>query len=263
MQLFFDFDGTLADSSPGIYASFKHACTSQDLIAPDYFAFCAAIGPPVQVLASCFFPQLGASELEKFRKSFRQDYDHERFRLCQWFDGVEKTLLALSEIQGARMAIITNKPTTPTVELLKVAGFSRYFELVVGIDYLLIQKTGPLFTKKAEAIHLAKSCLPSGGSTGFYIGDTPSDQSASLACGLEFIAATYGFHRWQKAELEGINHVSRIKELIPLFKSSAPKSITRISDSGGMESNPLHLMTPDLPAETAALAMRYLPEPAS
>jgi phosphoglycolate phosphatase len=235
MQLFFDFDGTLADSSPGIYASFKFACLCLRLTAPAYAEFCAAIGPPVQLLARHFFPQLSATKLELFRQTFRQNYDQDRFRLCHWFDGVEPTLLALSEIPSARLAIITNKPTTPTVELLKEAGLSRYFELVVGIDYLVMQGAGPVFAHKDEAIHLAKCCLPGNTSTGFYIGDTPSDQRASLANGLEFIAATYGFYRWQEAELTDIRHVTSIEELIPWFVSSpqhklahhpAPESLT-------------------------------------
>jgi phosphoglycolate phosphatase len=220
MQLFFDFDGTLADSSPGIHASFEHACSCQELTAPPYTAFCAAIGPPVQELALRFFPQLGPAELELFRQTFRQDYDQDRFRLCQWFDGVEPTLLALSEIPGARLAIITNKPTIPTVELLKVAGLLRYFEIVVGIDFQVIEGSGPMFTQKSEAIYLAKSRLPVNTPIGFYIGDTPSDKRASLDCGLEFIAATYGFHCWQDADLNGISHLASINDLIPCLQEA-------------------------------------------
>jgi acetolactate synthase-1/2/3 large subunit len=49
--------------------------------------------------------------------------------------------------------------------------------------------------------------------------------------------------------------------LVPLHpeQSYYPKISSRISPSGGMESNPLHLMTPDLPADTAELAMPYFP----
>jgi len=38
-----------------------------------------------------------------------------------------------------------------------------------------------------------------------------------------------------------------------------PKISSRVTESGGMESNPLHLMTPELDAETAAQVFRYLP----
>jgi acetolactate synthase-1/2/3 large subunit len=48
--------------------------------------------------------------------------------------------------------------------------------------------------------------------------------------------------------------------LVPLHPEQTyfPKITSRISASGGMESNPLHLMTPDLPADTANFVMRYL-----
>lgn len=49
--------------------------------------------------------------------------------------------------------------------------------------------------------------------------------------------------------------------LVPLHPEQTyfPKISSRISASGGMESNPLHRMTPDLPQETAAFVMRYFP----
>jgi acetolactate synthase-1/2/3 large subunit len=47
--------------------------------------------------------------------------------------------------------------------------------------------------------------------------------------------------------------------LVPLHPDQTyfPKITSRISERGGMESNPLHRMTPDLPRETAEFAMRY------
>ena len=50
--------------------------------------------------------------------------------------------------------------------------------------------------------------------------------------------------------------------MVPLHpeQSYYPKISSRISSSGGMESNPLHLMTPDLSAAAAELAMPYLPK---
>jgi len=38
-----------------------------------------------------------------------------------------------------------------------------------------------------------------------------------------------------------------------------PKISSRVTENGGMESNPLHAMTPDLDVETAAKVFRYLP----
>jgi len=41
-----------------------------------------------------------------------------------------------------------------------------------------------------------------------------------------------------------------------------PKIASRVSAAGGMESNPLHLMTPELPSELANEVLRYLDDPA-
>ena len=48
--------------------------------------------------------------------------------------------------------------------------------------------------------------------------------------------------------------------LVPLHPEQTyfPKITSRISATGGMESNPLHLMTPELPEDIKAVAMRYL-----
>jgi acetolactate synthase-1/2/3 large subunit len=49
--------------------------------------------------------------------------------------------------------------------------------------------------------------------------------------------------------------------LVPLHPEQTyfPKITSRISVAGGMESNPLHLMTPALPDEIADVVMRYFP----
>lgn len=220
MHLFFDFDGTLADSSPGIYASFELACKSLGLTAPPYEVFCDNIGPPVQLLARRFFPDLAEVQVESFRQTFRHDYDTVRFRQCHWYEGVKPTLQALVDSAGASLAVITNKPTQPTVELLKSEELTGFFELVVGIDYQVMAGTGPVFTSKAEAIRFAREQLPECKPGAIYIGDTPSDRHASHACGLEFIAATYGFHRWQADELGASSSISQISELTPLLLAS-------------------------------------------
>ena len=40
-----------------------------------------------------------------------------------------------------------------------------------------------------------------------------------------------------------------------------PKITSRITQSGAMESNPLHLMTPDLDPDTFGKVARYIPMP--
>lgn len=218
MQLFFDFDGTLADSSPGIYASFEFACTQLNLEPPAFKTFRETIGSPVQVLAQHFFPYLTESDLEAFRLFFRDDYDHNRFRQCDWYAGVKPTIAALAALPGTNLAIVTNKPTNPTLELLRTGGLLECFQLVMGIDYQIYRGSGSAFSNKADAIRFAQAHFKPEASAAVYIGDTPSDRDASHACGLQFIAATYGFHRWQQSELCTIMSISAIRDLIFLLQ---------------------------------------------
>lgn len=223
MHLYFDFDGTLADSSPGIYASFQLACNSLGLPAPAYEEFRDSIGPPVQLLARRFFPELTEQQADAFRQTFRHDYDNLRFRQCQWYDGVKPTIQTLAETTHTRLAIITNKPTRPTQELLKAGGLSNFFELVVGIDYQVTQGAGPVFASKSEAIQFAQAELAGSKTDAIYIGDTPADRQASQACGLDFVAATYGFYRWSETELRATTSIPRISDLIPLLQLHLPR----------------------------------------
>jgi len=59
--------------------------------------------------------------------------------------------------------------------------------------------------------------------------------------------------------LELWNNTSPALFLVPLHPEQTyfPKITSRISASGGMESNPLHSMSPDLPDETQNVVMRY------
>ena len=57
------------------------------------------------------------------------------------------------------------------------------------------------------------------------------------------------------------NNTSPAIFLVPLHPEQTyfPKITSRISASGGMESNPLHLMSPDLSPEMKQFVMRYFP----
>lgn len=101
---------------------------------------------------------------------------------------------------------------------------------------------------------------------------------AYLGCDVE---SGLGFPDWSKlAEAYSIpclqlaENWARNPEFLDLWKSRSPavflvplhpeqtyfpKITSRISSSGSMESNPLHLMTPELPADITAVAMRYFP----
>lgn len=196
-HLLLDLDGTLIDSSYGIHCSFISACDKFCLPPPSYKAFCPLIGPPVQEIVSLLYPKVDSVCVEEFRKVFRCHYDNFGYRMAEWYPEVGNTLRALSTNDGISISIVTNKPTKPSLDLVMSEGLASCFSRIVGIDYLATRSAGSVFSSKAEALSyvlLTASCELA---QSVYVGDTPSDQEACDRCNLPFIAALYGFHRWQ------------------------------------------------------------------
>ena len=203
-HLLLDLDGTLVDSSPGIFHSFGVACHSLGLPPPQYEQFCYLIGPPVQHIAKLLYQDLDPTSLEAFRQVFRKDYDEVSYRKAYWYPDVIDTICSLVDYQFLQLSVVTNKPTKPALELLISSCVSHCFSQVVGIDYLAMDGNGPVFASKAEALSYVLSSTLSDPANCLYLGDTPGDQAACSQCQIPFAAVLYGFHRWHVHELPSL-----------------------------------------------------------
>ena len=219
VNIFLDFDGTLADSSEGIYIAFANACDHVGINAPPLIEFRSCIGPPIQVLAQRLFPKLEADRLETLRLKFRIDYDRKYYRRVEWYEGVIEGLQKLHAEETTRLSVVTNKPTLPTKKLIANAGLSGLFECVIGVDYRVVHRNGPVFRSKYDSICHALSLTECPARCSIYVGDTLSDQRACQESGVAFIAATYGFHSWQPQELEGTTTACNFREVVSLLRS--------------------------------------------
>tara|TARA_Y100001968_G_scaffold200142_1_gene183701 strand:+ start:30 stop:713 length:684 start_codon:yes stop_codon:yes gene_type:complete len=223
-NIIFDFDGTLADTSEGIYAAFTLACELNDLEKPNKKVFKKYIGPPMNKMFPIIFPGLSAETKLKFIRNFRILYDEYLYEKVSWYIGVKKTLRTVYSNKSYKLSIITNKPTQCTNKLLKISNLDKLFEMIIGIDYLKEYNMGDnnLFKSKSEAIRFfidekginSKDCI--------YIGDTIKDKLASEANNVSFIAATYGFYNWKDKEIPKLN-ISSFEDL--LIKNYLNKSV--------------------------------------
>ena len=200
-NLLLDLDGTLVDSSRGIYHSFVLACDNFSLSPPNYTSFCHLIGPPIQKIATQLFPDLDLKTIEEFRRIFRLDYDNLSYKMYEWYPGVVDTIKELSTCPGISMSIVTNKPSLPALELIKSSGLRSCFSQIVGIDYLSVFSNGPVFSSKSEALSHVLLSSPVDLLKSAYVGDTLNDLDACKRCNLQFIAALYGFHRWHHQQM--------------------------------------------------------------
>lgn len=194
----FDFDGTLADSSLGIYQAFKICCIEHDLKSPIFSKFKTQIGPPIGQILNIYFPNIDKNLKVKFVKNFREKYDNYYFKNIEWYEKVFETLDYLKKEKDARLFIISNKPTIPCINLLKESNKISFFDKVIGIDYKIFnkEKNASIFENKAQAFDYFFINNIYKKEESIYIGDTFEDKSAAESCDLKFIAVRYGFYNW-------------------------------------------------------------------
>ena len=185
-SLFFDLDGTLIDSCPGIAAALTLAFRAAGRTMPPA-DIRAVVGPPIRIIAKAIDPTLTADELTQIERVYRAEYDSAGWRDTVLFSGVIPLLQELAAA-GVRLFLITNKPRIPTSQILNHFSMVEIFNDIVTRD-----SRTPVYSGKAEMVAemlTRHSLVPE---SSILIGDTSEDQEAATVNHLEFIHATYGY----------------------------------------------------------------------
>lgn len=216
-HLFLDLDGTLIDSSEGIYRSFSRACHSLDLEPPEIDQFKPLIGPPVDSIFSKIFTSEHTQQVYNFLKNFREFYNSEDYKLSSLYNSVFSTLSFIKETTDVRVSVITNKPTYPSERIISHLCLDSLIDSVIGIDYLKHHFKGKSFQSKYHAIEYAINCYSADRSTVLYVGDTTGDLTASSRARVSFVAATYGFYKWNQSELLSLKYINSFPEIMSII----------------------------------------------
>tara|TARA_B100001248_G_scaffold222060_1_gene178430 strand:- start:276 stop:932 length:657 start_codon:yes stop_codon:yes gene_type:complete len=199
VNLIFDLDGTLIDSSTGIYRAYKESVkTYEKPLEKTYFI--NYIGPPIQKIIKVLHPTLDDNTVMNIRNSFRELYDSQYFLEFNIYENIIYEIQKLSKKNNC--FIVTNKPIKPTRTIINKLKLNERFLDVIGIDSFL--STGQ--DKSSNILFLRNQYLLDTKNT-FYIGDTYSDFLSAKKNNIEFIAFAKGYHRWSKNELEEIKYI--------------------------------------------------------
>ena len=182
--IFFDLDGTLTDSAPGIIHSVQYALKKYGIEAEenDLRSF---IGPPL---------------VHSFQERFGFDHDkaleavayyREYFTAGGMFEnsvypGVEEMLQKLKE-DGLMLAVATSKPELFSKQILEHFALTRYFDFIGGAA---MDETR---TTKVEVLSYALQELQVDPAKAVMIGDRENDMEAASLLGTESIGVLYGY----------------------------------------------------------------------
>ena len=192
----FDLDGTLVDSVGDI-----HAAVNQMLVL--------ASAEPLALETVTNFVGKGSSNLVKrvieaaglkndassharYLAEFLDIYTAKPASLTTVFDNVHRVLKEFQD-SGVALGLCTNKPETPTKNILDQFGLDAFFRVIVGGDRLPNRKPDPSMLYLVMKELAVDQCL--------FVGDSEVDVATAKAAGVPIALHMRGYRRTPVAEL--------------------------------------------------------------
>lgn len=199
----FDLDGTLLNTSQGIYNSVRYAEKQLDLPAIEDSLLPIFVGPPP---AQMYQKLYGLTEREALRAAqYHREYSRKYgIYEAEIYEGMKEVLEGLKE-RGLKTAVATLKSQEIAEKILEHFDLRDYFDVIIGMD-----KEESL--TKADTIQMSREAVGSRGKA-VLIGDSRYDQEGAAEAGIDFIGVLYGFGFQSEEELRGKRYVYRVDQL--------------------------------------------------
>ncbi len=181
----FDFDGTLADSSEGIFKSLLYAFECDGKPAPDEATLRKFIGPPIYDSFKTLFGYAD-DKIDYMIEKYRERYRKTGYSETRIYDGIPALLKALRE-SGIKIATASSKPTVFIEKILQENGLQAYFDYIGGTQFDNIS------ADKSVVLQNAMDALGVTARETVMVGDRLFDIRGAKRVGVPCIAVLYGF----------------------------------------------------------------------
>ncbi|HTB77123.1 MAG TPA: HAD hydrolase-like protein [Polyangiaceae bacterium] len=131
MNLFFDLDGTLTDSKPGIVASIRHALRAVDVEPPPVDEIARLIGPPTQDAFARLLGTTDRASIDRAVQAYRDRFASVGMFENSVYPGVLDGLGAL-RARDFDMWVVTSKPQVYAQTIVEHFGLRGFFREVYG-----------------------------------------------------------------------------------------------------------------------------------
>ena len=191
--VFFDLDGTLLDTRPGIFRCVRHMLRELDAGERTDVELMAIIGPPLSVGFSRILGTDDAALVERAVEIYRAEYAAAGMYEARVYAGIEELCERL-RADGVLLRVVTSKAQVFAEKIVARFGLDRYFARVYGPDL-----SGNHADKTELIAHVLESEKVIPGNTAM-IGDREYDMIGARANGVFAVGALWGFG--SEAELE-------------------------------------------------------------
>lgn len=211
--VFFDLDGTLADTAPDLAAAANRLVVEYGMSPVAYEKLRPVASHGARgLIGAAFGKRPEDPEFPGLRDTFLDYYEADIAVHTRLFDGMDEVLARL-EANGIRWGIVTNKIARFTVPLVKAIGLAPRASAVVSGDTTPHAKPHPApLLRAAELSGVAPNRCA-------YVGDDLRDIQAGKAAGMITISAAYGYcGEDEPPETWGADYLIRHpSELLPIL----------------------------------------------
>lgn len=212
--VFFDLDGTLTDSGPGIMNSAAYAFERMGYPVPPSAVLRTFVGPPLH--ESFLRNGIPAEMTEKAVAVFRERYmPIGKFENTP-YEGIRTFLESLKSL-GFHLMIATSKPEEIAIEVLEHFDLAKYFDKICGgsMDLSRTSKEAVIAYLLEENGRDAEMVM---------VGDTKFDIIGAKKHGIPAIGVSWGYGDVGEMEQAGAAAIAKTPEdLLEILKSEAWK----------------------------------------
>lgn len=184
--IFFDFDGTIADTVNGIVTTMRETFKEMSLPIPPEETMQATIGLPLYDSLK-MLNNLSDEEAKVATDTYRRLFPTFEATLVSIFPQVKETLKWFHQ-KGYRLAIVTSRNASSLDLILNKHGIGCFFETRVTASDNMPSKPAPdMVNALLERMHLKAE-------EAAVVGDTTFDIDMGNNAGCDTVAVTYGNH---------------------------------------------------------------------
>jgi len=207
--ILFDLDGTLIDSVPDIAASANLLLAQEGEPPLSEDEVRAMIGHGIRVLTKRIYAARGQDldgDALDYKTSIMQGIYAQNLTVRTTVHAGAREMLAHYRAQGARLAVVTNKPQLATETVLDAFGLTSAVDLIVG-DSGLPRKPEP------DMLLHAVAQLGATPADAIMVGDSAADIESARAAGIPSIGVRGGYTNVPLEELKPGAIVERLSDL--------------------------------------------------
>ncbi len=198
-SVFFDLDGTLTDSAPGITNSIVYARKKWGLDPgknEDYLRF---IGPPMPRSFEEFWG-FSHEDAARFLEDYREYFGEKGLFENSVYPGILDLLEALRSA-GCSLYVATTKPTGYSVRIAEKFGLAPYFRMISGSDP---EKDNT----KYDVIERVRAAFDVDMTAAVMIGDRSHDVEGAHRHGIPCVGVTWGFGGREELASAGADYIA-------------------------------------------------------